>query len=162
LGRQSPSDPGELVTRFDSDSPAVPLNDRSDAGVIQNCATAIASVHRHGECKSRIIRPCVVVRRSSAKSIATERWLLFLDLGAVETVMTSDVAEEGEGVIEGEAGGKPPSGHPGIAVYRPGESQRANQVGREAKQSPPFGAGLENEAQMPVLEITQSAVNEAG
>ena len=75
--------------------------------------------------------------------------------------MPPDVSEEREQVIERETRGELPHRHPGRPVDGPGEFERLHQMRREPKQAPAFGARLEHETKMPVLEIANAAVDQS-
>ena len=74
--------------------------------------------------------------------------------------MPSDVAEDGEDVVEREAGGNLPYWKSLSFIDRPRERERLHEMGRQPQQTSSLGTGLEYEVQMSVLEVSHTAMHE--
>jgi hypothetical protein len=110
-------------------------------------------------------QPCVVggrvpVRRAAAQPLGAQRRLERAHGGVVERAVRADVAEQRQRVVEREAGRQLPARHARAGVHRPGEAQRAHEVRRRAQQRAPLAAGLEDQGQVPVLQVAHPAVHQ--
>ncbi len=116
----------------------------------------------HGQGQAGIVHLGVVVAARADEPPSTDQGLPSGRLLGGEPAVVLDVAEEAEGVVEGEAQAEFPGGGPLAGVEGVKEGQRADQAGSDAAQDAPLGAGIKDQAEFAVFQVADAAVDQAG
>ena len=112
---------------------------------------------RHGE--ARIIGARIVIDRSAGEIDAFQARFPVQGFSGVRIACLRERPPRQE-VIRKQPRAQPDSADAGAAIDRPGESERLDEMRRDSKQCLSLPDRLVNEVQLPVLEISNPAVNE--
>src|SRR5438132_348634 len=80
---------------------------------------------------------------------------------APQPAVRPHVAEGGEQVVQPQARPQPPRGHARAPIRREEERQWSDEVRGDREQHAPLAARFQYEAERPLLEVAQSAVDQA-
>src|SRR5260221_3782382 len=123
--------------------------------------TFLTRSDRVGQRQRDVIRRRTPVGRAAKKISGAQRGLESLHGTPRQPPMTADVAKQRQRIVQRETDVELPARNAVSRVHRPGEGHRTHEMRRDSKQRSPFAAGLEDERELPVLEIAQPAVHEA-
>ena len=143
-----------------SGDPASLQQQRRNQRVVHHDGARLRGTDRVGQRQSRIVRRRVKVARAAEQIVRAKHRLSGEHRVAIQPMISADIPEERENVVQHERSAEFPARNPRAAVHRPRELQRSHQVRRESQQSVSLGARLEDEMHMSVLEISHPAVNQ--
>ncbi len=153
---------GEVIHHGGTAGAALLDDEAADGGVVEDDGTGLGGADGVGEGEAGVIGGGVVVAGAAGEVVGAQTGDGLDDLAGGEGASAPHVPEEGEGVIEHEPGGELPAGDASALVDGPDEGEGPDEVGSEPQEAIALDAGLEDEAEVAVLEVADAAVDEAG
>ena len=151
------------VRRSSTCAPLTWPSSRARSRTAVRVATRAPWLHRrtgNGQRQAGVVALCVVVARGTGESAGPERRFLPEQGALAEDARPPHIAEQGEELVEPDAGRELPERDPVAPMDRKDEGERPHQVRREAQQDAPLAAGLEDEVEGSLLQVAEAAVHQ--
>ena len=152
--------PGQLVVDARPRDASVVRGERTHRRVVEDDRPHFRRADRVGQREARVVGGRVVVEGAAAQSGRREAGLAREHAARAQPRVAPHVAKQRQRVVRGESEAELPARNPRARVHGPRERERPHEVRRDVQQTPPLGARLEHEADLPVLEIAHAAVDE--